>query len=328
VASMVSSVRGLAATEDHVQITRGSQMALDLVARLLIRPGDAVAVEALGYRPAWGAFQRAGAKLVPVPVDREGLDVGELSRIAGRERIRAVYVTPHHQYPTTCILSAARRLALLELAHRERIAIVEDDYDHEFHYDGRPVLPLASADSRGVVVYIGTLSKILAPGLRLGFVVAPKKVVEALARTRFLVDRQGDQILELAIAELIEDGEVERHARRMRRHYHARRDALAEALRIELGALLSFEVPPGGMALWADVALELRVAAFRDRCREKKVAFLAGRAFSFEGEDLQSIRLGFAALDEGEIVLAASRMKQAAASLLTPRAGSRRSPSR
>jgi len=165
-------------------------MALDLLARALLVPGDVVAIEALGYPPAWGAFRRAGATLLPIPVDHEGLNVDALEAAVSRQPVRAVYLTPHHQYPTMVTLSPGRRLRLLDLAHRAQFAILEDDYDYEFHYEGRPVLPLASADAHGTVIYLGTLSKILAPGLRLGFVVAPKRLVQRLAADRFLVDRQ------------------------------------------------------------------------------------------------------------------------------------------
>src|SRR5207248_2972350 len=160
IAKLLRQNRGIVASPDEILVTRGSQMAIALFARTVIRPGDAVAVEALGYRPAWAILERAGAKLVGIPVDGEGIDVAALEK----KNVRAVYVTPHHQYPTTAILSAPRRMRLLEIAKRSGMAILEDDYDHEFHYEGRPVLPLASADDAGSVVYVGTLSKILAPG--------------------------------------------------------------------------------------------------------------------------------------------------------------------
>src|SRR5262249_29017163 len=179
-ASMLANTRALSVGADDVLVTRGSSMALTLVARALLRPGDTGAVEEFGYRPAWEGFRATGATVVPVPIDPDGIDVDALKRLAKRRAVRAIYVTPHHQYPTTVTLKAARRLALLALARAERFAIIEDDYDHEFHYDGRPVLPLASTDHAGLVVYIGTLSKILAPGLRLGYIVAPPAVLRRL----------------------------------------------------------------------------------------------------------------------------------------------------
>ncbi|WP_437308781.1 PLP-dependent aminotransferase family protein [Sorangium sp. So ce388] len=307
-AAMLSAVRGLAAGPESVLVTRGSQMAIDLVARALLAPGDAVAVESYGYRPAWEALRLGGARLVPVPVDAAGLSVDALAELADRERLRAVYVTPHHQYPTTAVLAPGRRVALLELCQRRRIALIEDDYDHEFHYDGRPVLPLASADTAGVVVYVGTLSKILAPGLRLGFVVAPEPLIERLSLHRTFVDRQGDHAVERAVAELLEDGEVQRHAQRARRAYRARRDLLVEALRARLGGALDFRVPAGGMALWAKVDAAIDADAWAERSLERKVAFSPGRRYAFDGRKRPFLRLGFAALDEEEIREAVERM--------------------
>lgn len=311
IAAMLSAVRGLASGPETVMVTRGSQMGLDLVARALIAPGDVVAIESFGYRPAWEALRLAGARLAPVGVDEHGLDVAALEALADRERVRAIYVTPHHQYPTTAVLSPGRRLALLELARTRRIAIIEDDYDHEFHYDGRPVLPLASADRAGVVVYVGTLSKILAPGLRIGFVVAPAPLVARLAALRTFVDRQGDHTVERAVAELLEDGEVQRHARRVRRAYEARRDALVEALGRELGGALEFRVPAGGMALWARAAADVDVEAWSERALARKAAFTTARRFAYDGRRRPYVRLGFAALDEREIKEAVKRIAAA-----------------
>jgi len=311
-AHLVRDARGIAATADDVMITRGSQMALDLVVRAIVRPGDAVCVEALGYRPAWAAFERAGARLTGVPVDAGGIDVAALRAICERTKVRLLYVTPHHQYPTTAVLTAGRRVELLALARKHQIAILEDDYDHEFHYEGRPVLPLASMDPDGVVVYIGTLSKILAPGLRLGFVVAPRQLIDRLARERFLVDRQGDQALELAIAELIEDDELGRHTRKMRRIYHARRDALAAALRDQLGDRLVFHTPTGGIALWAEVAPSIDVDRWCRRALDRGVVFQPGSAFCLAPRRLAAARFGYGASTEAELRLAVRRLAQCA----------------
>jgi GntR family transcriptional regulator/MocR family aminotransferase len=221
-AEMLRRTRGLGATAGTVAVVRGSQHALYLAARMLVRPGDRVAVEALGYPPAWGALRLAGAELEPIPVDAGGLDVAALEAACERGKIRAVHVTPHHQVPTTVTLGAARRLRLLELARRRRFAILEDDHDHEFQYEGRPVLPLAAADRHGVVIYIGSLAKVLAPGLRLGYLVATPDVVARIMAYRQLIDQQGDHVLERALAELMLDGTIERHVRKARRAYRAR----------------------------------------------------------------------------------------------------------
>jgi GntR family transcriptional regulator/MocR family aminotransferase len=315
-AAMLNALRGLGARANDVFVSRGSQMGLYLVARSIMTPGAVVAVEALGYSPAWEAFRTAGARLVPIPVDRHGMQVDRLRALAEREPVRAVYLTPHHQYPTTAVLSADRRLSLLDLARRQRMAIVEDDYDNEVHYQGRPILPLASADDAGVVVYIGTLSKILAPGLRVGYVVAPRPILERMAGVRRAIDRQGDPAIERAVAELLEEGTVQRHARRMRRVYRTRRDALAASLRSRLAGAIDFDLPAGGMAIWVRVAGEIDIDAWAIRGREIGVDFHPARTFAFDGRSRPFARLGYAALNEEELDEAVTRM---AASLDPPR---------
>ena len=311
---MLSATRGVAAAPEDVLVTRGSQMAFDLIARTLIAPGDVVVVESFGCRPAWRTLQLAGAKLVSVPVDDRGADVDAIARIVRSRRVRAIYLTPHHQYPTTGVLAPGRRLALLQLARAARIAIIEDDYDHEFHYDGRPVLPLASADGAGIVLYLGSLSKILAPGLRIGYAVAPPVVIEALAALRMHVDRQGDHAVEHAVAELLEDGEVQRHARRARAAYAERRDVLSDALERSLGGVVSFRRPPGGTALWARVDPRIDVEEWQTRARAAGVDFQTARSFTFDGRSRQFARLGFAALEPDERRVAVGRLRSALAS--------------
>ena len=310
-ASLLSSTRGLSVGPSDVLVTRGSQMALALAARALLRPGDVVAVEDPGYRPAWEAFRAAGAVVAPVGVDGDGLDVGALRRLAAKRTLRAVYVTPQHQYPTTVTLRAARRMDLLALARDARLAIVEDDYDHEFHFEGRPVLPLASADRSGVVVYVGTLSKVLAPGLRLGYLVAPPAVLASAAARRSLLDIQGDLAAEAAVAALIEDGELQRHVARVRRVYAARRDILASSLRGTFGNGVEFTPAAGGMALWVRVRRPADVDAWARRGVERGVSWYTGRRYAFDGRPRPFARLGFAWLDEREIPEAVRRMAAA-----------------
>lgn len=315
-AAMLSETRGLAVPPDAILLTRGSQMALALTAHALVRPGDAVAVEHPGYRPAWEAFRQAGAQIVPVPVDGHGLDVGALRRLATRRPIRAVYVTPHHQFPTTVTLTAARRLALLQLAEESGFAIVEDDYDHEFHYGSPPVLPLASADRTGTVVYIGTLSKVLAPALRLGFLVGPPDLIRRLVGYRSFVDLQGDAVLEWALAELLDDGLIQRHVRKMRRTYHSRRDALATALRERLGGFLSFVPPSGGTAIWVATRDAATTVRWAETAQRLGVIIEPGSGFTLHGQASPGARLGFACLTEDELRIAAHRLARASEPVL------------
>ncbi|HXN56836.1 MAG TPA: PLP-dependent aminotransferase family protein [Myxococcales bacterium] len=310
-AEMLSQTRRIDARPETVLVTRGSQMAIALAARLLLQRGDAVAVEELGHPLVWSALRETGAKLLPIPLDEGGLSVGALEKLLSRRRLRAVYVTPHHQFPTAVVMPQERRLKLLSLARRHRFVILEDDYDHEFHYGERPILPLASADEAAVVLYFGTLSKILAPGLRLGFVTGPREVIERMVALRVTTDIQGDQATECAVAELFEEGELQRHVHRMRAVYEKRRDALVEALREHLGRAVSFAVPAGGMALWLRAAGNVDVEAWAARALPLGVAFTGARQYDFAGRNLPHARLAFTFLGEAELDEAVRRMAAA-----------------
>jgi GntR family transcriptional regulator/MocR family aminotransferase len=311
-AAMLSSMRGLAVGPEHILVTRGALMGINLAARALVAPGDAVVVERLGYRPAWEAFRSAGARLIPIRVDQQGAVIDQLPGILEREsRVRAIYVTPHHQFPTVVGLAAERRALLLDLAIKNRIAIIEDDYDHEFQYDGSPRLPLASQDQGGVVIYVGTLSKVLAPGLRLGYVVAPPGMIAQLTLHRMIVDSQGDQVLEAAVAELLEDGEIQRHVLRTRSIYARRREALGQALGRELDGVLQFRLPAGGIAIWASVTAEVDVDRWRQLAIARGVVFETGRSFDFDDRPVRHVRLGFAAQTESEIAEGVRRVTAA-----------------
>jgi len=310
-ATMLARSRGLAVAPDNLMLTRSIEQAIDLVARVLLAPGDVVAVEAYGYPPAWHVLKLAGARLLPIALDREGLDVDALERVLAQQPLRAVFLTPHHQFPTAAVMSAARRARLAELALRHRFAIIEDDYDHEFHYAGKPVLPIAAGPGRANVVYIGSLANLLAPGISAGFVVAPPLVFEQLYRLRAASDARGDTAMESAIAELFEDGELLRHTRRVRRIYASRRDALAGALRHQLGSALAFEVPDGGMALWARVDDGIDVTAWENAGEREGVVFQNARGYHFPQREECCMRLGFSYLDETELGEAVRRMSRA-----------------
>ncbi|MDP2339638.1 MAG: PLP-dependent aminotransferase family protein [Deltaproteobacteria bacterium] len=300
-ARLLRETRGVAVSASDVVVTRGSQMALDLCAQALVRPGDVVAFEDPGYPPARAAFLARGASLAPLHVDDDGVDVDAFLRLCQRHRVRAIVVTPHHQYPTTVTLSAERRLRLLSLCAQHGVCIVEDDYDHEFHYEGRPTAPLLASDSDGVVVSVGTLSKILAPGLRAGWLTGPRAVVDVVAAARARVDRQGDHLLEGALALLLDDGEVARHARRMRRIYRARRDVMVAALRERLGDVVEVPVPRGGMALWIKVKAGVDVDRWIAASLEVGVKIQPTRSFYVDGQSRPFLRVGFAGHDEDKL---------------------------
>lgn len=309
--SMLSRTRGFALSPDFVLVTRGIVQGIDFAARALVRPGEVVAVEALGYPPAWNALRLAGARLVPVPLDSGGLDVSALEALAARERLRAVLVTPHHQFPTSAVMSPARRARLAELAARHRFVILEDDDDHEFHYEGKPLLPIAAATGFANAIYIGSLANLLPPGISAGFVLAPPAVLERFVGLRLASAAQGDAAVERAIAEMFEEGELIRHARRVRRIYAARRDALVEALGRHLRGALRFTKPDGGMAIWAEVDPAIDVDAWVQAGECEGVLFSPSHRYAFEGHAQPFLRLGFTSLDESELDEAARRMRRA-----------------
>lgn len=302
--NFVNQARGLSCTADQVVLTRGSQGALSLFALAMLKPGDAVAVETPGYAPAWRAFESVGARVVHVPVDGDGLRADELEKCAKalRGRLKAVYVTPHHQYPTSVSLSAGRRMHLLQLAQRFDFRIIEDDYDYEYHFDGAPLLPMAATPlSAHRVVYVASLSKLLAPAIRLGYVVACDEVSARLKATREVVDRQGDIVLERAIADLFDEGIVQRHARRARRLYRERRDHLLREMTACPALANTFELvaPSGGLAFW----LRLRrgtIEPIARRALAAGVQLTPGSAHVPEGT-LAAFRFGFAAYTPAEL---------------------------
>jgi GntR family transcriptional regulator / MocR family aminotransferase len=222
-----------------------------------------------------------------------------------------VLVTPRRQYPSLAVLSPERRARLLDLAQTHRFAILEVDQDSEFQFEGRSLPPLAAQDPAGVVIHMGTLSKIFSPGLRLGFVHGPEPLLQRMKQLRLVFDRQGDMVLERAMAELMEDGEIQRHLNRMQQVYRRRRDAAGEALSRALGDRVSFEVPPGGLALWIRAEPTLDVDAWATRALEKGVVFQPGRQFAFESGPVPALRLGFANHDEAELEEVARRMAAA-----------------
>ncbi|HEY6984509.1 MAG TPA: PLP-dependent aminotransferase family protein [Rhodanobacteraceae bacterium] len=317
--AMLSQTRGLPTTPDNLMVTRSIEQAIDLVARTLLAPGDVVAVEAFGYPPAWNVLRLAGARLVPIAVDADGLDIDALEALLAREPVRAVFLTPHHQFPTTTVMPPERRERLARLALAHRFAIIEDDYDHEFHYAGKPVLPIASGPGRANVVYIGSLANLLAPGICTAFVVASATVFARLASVRAASDARGDAAMECALAELFEDGELLRHMRRMRRTYGSRRDALTEALRKRLGGALEFRAPDGGMAVWAHADDAIDLAAWSQAGEREGVRFASAQAFDFHQRDGAHLRIGFSYLDEAELDEAAQRMARALSTLRPPR---------
>jgi GntR family transcriptional regulator / MocR family aminotransferase len=234
IVSYISRVRAVNCQPEQVLITNGTQQALDLIMRLLIEPGDVIALEEPGYISARLIFQTHGAKLLPISVDNSGLIVHKLTNSPDKN-IRLVYITPSHQFPTGSILSLSRRLELLSFATQTGSIIIEDDYDSEYRYGDRPIPALQGLDNSDSVLYIGTFSKVLFPSLRIGYLVIPKNLVPIFARAKWLSDRHLPILEQQVLAEFITEGHLERHIRKMRSHYDSCRQVLVKALKSHFG---------------------------------------------------------------------------------------------
>ncbi len=309
IAGWVARSRSVLAGEETVVVTCGTQHAIDLVARVLLEPGDCVAIEDPGYVPAARLFGALGASVVGVPVDDQGLIVDLLPPSA-----RIVYVTPSHQYPLGMTMSMPRRRALLRWAERHDAAVIEDDYDTEFRYVDRPLEPLQALDANGRVVYVGSFSKTFSPSVRLGFAVVPQPLAEPITALRQLIDWHPPIAMQTALAGFIDDGLLDKHIRRSRRVYAERHHILTEALSGPLAGHLTARASNAGLHV---------AATLREGLGEKEVLQAAARhgiATSgmhdcFQTGPAQSgLLLGFGAVSTAELPAALRMLDRALAS--------------
>lgn len=311
-AEMLRHNRGLAVDAQQICLTQGVQMSLYLTASVMLKPGDVVVVERLSYPPAWEIFRQLGARLVTVDLDDEGCRVDQLADLCRLHSVRMVYLTPHHQFPTTVSLRAGRRQQLLELARLHDFCIIEEDYDHEYHFAGRPYLPLASDSAQRHVIYIGSLSKSLGSTFRCSYIVAPPDLIQALERTAAVTLGQGDAVMQRMLADLINDGELKKHLRRVSREYRQRRDTLLCCLQEAFAEQISVQEPEGGLALWVRFADSIDVNLLVEKALELDLVIRNARQFSPDGYPENALRLGFASLNQEEIRSATQRLAQAA----------------
>jgi len=306
IARHVSFARAVACAADDIVVTGGAQQAFDLLARILVTPGrTVVAIENPGYPPLRAALAAAGAKIAPVRVDAEGLVVERIPREA-----RVVCVSPSHQFPLGCAMSARRRAALLDFAQARGAVVIEDDYDGEFRFGGRPLDALQTLDRGESVFYVGTFSKSLFPAIRLGYVVAPSWALNALIAAKREADWHSPIIEQETLAAFIGEGHMARHVRRMRGIYAARREALLAGLRA-----FSRWIEPlpsvAGLHLSAYANDSVDVAALAGIARQNDVGVSPIRNFYFGTPTRQGIAFGYGAIDERSIVEACTRLARA-----------------
>ncbi|MDT7833239.1 PLP-dependent aminotransferase family protein [Flavobacteriaceae bacterium S356] len=310
-AEYLNTTRGLHISEEQILITRGSQMGIFLASRLLLTEHSNVIVGNTNYIAADVTIKEQKANLVRVTVDENGLNTQEIEEVCKRKKITAVFVTSHHHHPTTVTLSAERRIHLLNLAKEYQFAIIEDDYDYDFNYNHAPILPLASHDTHGNVIYIGSICKTVAPVFRIGYLVAPKDFVDQAAKTRRYIDRQGDALLELTFADFIKTGDLDRHIKKILKAYKIRRDLFCKLLKEELGDAFSFQLPKGGMAVWVALNKKYSWDIVCENARKFKLEIGDWRRYDMENSGHNAIRIGFASMNEDEIRRFVDRLKKA-----------------
>jgi GntR family transcriptional regulator / MocR family aminotransferase len=304
IARHIGISRSVSGSPDDIIVTNGTQQALDIIARVLLEPGDVVAVEKPGYRPPRDLFKALGARVIGVPVDSEGLVVAALPAEA-----RIVYVTPSHQFPLGMAMSLSRRRALLAWAERNNAIVVEDDYDSEFRFGGRPLEPLQTIDSTGRVVYVGTFSKTLLPALRLAFMVVPPSLREAAHKAKFVTDWHTATIAQSALAQFIDEGAFARHIRRVSRTYSERHEILTAEIKRNFSDYLDLVPSSTG----------LHIAAYARRASVDDINAIALRAFDLgvavqsfplEGEPQVGIMLGYGAIETAQIAEGLRRLRR------------------
>jgi GntR family transcriptional regulator / MocR family aminotransferase len=300
------AARAVRCDPEQIVITAGTQQAIDIAIRVLLAPGDEVWVEDPGYPLTHAQLLLAKARPHPIPVDAQGLSVAAGLRTA--PRARAAFVSPSHQFPTGVALSMARRLELLAWARRYGAFIVEDDYTSEFRYSGPPLASLQGLDDSEQVIYIGTLNKALFPGLRIGYAVVPRALLQAFVGARYLIDRQPATLQQAVVCEFIQEGHFAAHLRRMRQLYREQRDALAETLTRRAADQLDVAVPDQGMHLVAYLCDGSSDTAIEAAAQRAGIVVRAISRFYRAARPRPGLMLGFSGFPRQLIVPSAARL--------------------
>ncbi len=309
--------RGIVAKADQVLVTTGSQQGFDLILRVMLDPGDTVLVERPTYTTALQALRHAGARVVTVGTDTDGIVVDELESVLaeGGAGIKALYTLPTFGNPTGATLSLARRKKLLQLAVRHRLLIIEDDAYGDLRFDGEEVPSLAAlardAGAEDRLVYLATLSKIVAPGLRTGWMVAPPEIVQRCVIAKQTIDLSTSPWIQGAAAHYLKSGLLERHLPRIRAAYREQAHAMVDALRERLRGKLAFSAPQGGMFVWGFLPTGIDAGALVRTAIEEKVMYVPGAPFYADAPDPRSLRLCFSMSSPERIRIGVERLQRA-----------------
>lgn len=299
IAEYVGRSRGVRCSAEQVIVTSGAQQALDLLARVLLDPGDNVWMEDPGYPGASQAFQSAGANVLPIPVDGDGMDIGKA--IKSFPAARVAYVTPANQFPLGIVMSAERRVELLAWAARAGAWIIEDEYDAEYRYSGKPIASLHSLDSSGSVIYVGTFTKMLFNALRIGFIVVPERLAAAFRMTRSFMDRHPPTLDQAVLTEFINEGHFGRHVRKMRQVYADRSQLLADEAKRRLSGLLHVEHAQSGMCTVAWIETRMTETVLTERAKQLGLEVVPLSSFVDKNRQKPGLFLGFAGCNANEI---------------------------
>lgn len=287
-------------TEKNIAVTNGSQEALFIISQLLLKKGDSILVDEVGYAPARATFEMAGAKVLPMKTFVEQINFKLLEKIVVQNKVKALFLTPLHHFPTCKILSASQRMKLYELCEKHDLFIIEDDYDHEIHF-APPPAPIASNDPSQRVIYLSTFSKAIHPAIRLGFIALPPSLTKNFSEYRRILTHQNERLSQEFLSLYLQSGALERHLRRVRREYQKRRDLMVKTLRSfqNEGKDIEFEVPQGGLALWLNTKRNSTLLA--EKAKTKGLYLLPESNFHQNLEDGTHLRLGFSNQNEVEL---------------------------
>ena len=305
----LNATRGFHISPNNLINTRSTEMSLYIVSQLLIKQNDIVLVGHLSNYASNMIFQQAGASMKTIPVDNEGLNVDYIRKHFLKKSIRCVYVCTHRDYPTVVKLSAERRLELLQLAKEYGFAIIEDDYDYDFQFEGSAMLPMASADANGMVIYLGKLGQSLFPSFQTGFVVAPENLISEANNYLELLDKQGDLIQEQMLSELIHEGEIYRLMKKNIVIYKQRRDCLCKLLTQYFSEMAQWKIPSGGLAIWLEFQPKISLVKLAEEA-EKNDLFLP-KTILYQDKNTCAIRFGFGHLDIEEMTSVIKKLKSA-----------------